>query len=255
MSALHTSATRLVAAALVAAAGLSCAAASTHDVKAPVHTRPGDELRSPVFQGAKVNAGTVSCAHDARGLVLTLSEDFVVPDTPAPHWRLVDARGNAHLLNRLVVKGDKLNRTLAVPSTVPDVAKVQIWCAFAETLLGETALVCSHQAEDAGRFGHTSSVFAGAKANRGTVTHALVGGQSALLLSDDFVVPDTPAPHWQLVDSRGNVYLLNRLKIKGDAYNQTLVIPAFVPDVAKVQIWCAWAETLLGEASFAQAVH
>ena len=33
-----------------------------------------------------------------------------------------------------------------------------------------------------------------------------------------------------------------------------LVIPPFVKDVAKVQIWCAWAEVLLGEASFAQPV-
>ena len=75
-----------------------------------------------------------------------------------------------------------------------------------------------------------------------------------LALSDDFVVPDTPAPHWQLVDSSGNVYLLNRLEIKGDKFNKTLVIPPFVKDVAKVQIWCAWAEVLLGEASFAQPV-
>ncbi|RIK59409.1 hypothetical protein DCC62_28745, partial [candidate division KSB1 bacterium] len=67
-------------------------------------------------------------------------------------------------------------------------------------------------------------------------------------------VPDTPAPHWQLVDSKGNVYLLNRLKIKEDKYNKTLVVPAYVKDVAKVQIWCAWAEVLLGEASFAKPI-
>jgi hypothetical protein len=75
-----------------------------------------------------------------------------------------------------------------------------------------------------------------------------------LRLSDDFVIPDTPAPHWQLVDSKGNTYLLNRLKIKGDKYNQTLVVPAYVKDVAKVQIWCAFAEVLLGEASFEKPV-
>ncbi|MCL4708920.1 hypothetical protein KJ068_27475 [bacterium] len=99
-----------------------------------------------------------------------------------------------------------------------------------------------------------STPFAGVKANTGFVTASNAGGKLVLTLSDDFVVPDTPAPHWQLVDSKGNVYLLNRLKIKEDKYNKTLVVPAYVKDVAKVQIWCAWAEVLLGEASFARPV-
>lgn len=99
-----------------------------------------------------------------------------------------------------------------------------------------------------------STPFAGVKANTGFVTASKEGGKLVLTLSDDFVVPDTPAPHWQLVDTKGNVYLLNRLKIKEDKYNKTLVVPAYVKDVAKVQIWCAWAEVLLGEASFARPV-
>jgi hypothetical protein len=56
------------------------------------------------------------------------------------------------------------------------------------------------------------------------------------------------------VDTKGNVYLLQRLVIKDDKYNQSITVPAYVPDIATVQIWCAWAETLLGEASFAQPV-
>ncbi|RIK62844.1 hypothetical protein DCC62_26870, partial [candidate division KSB1 bacterium] len=64
-----------------------------------------------------------------------------------------------------------------------------------------------------------STPFAGVKANTGFVTASNAGGKLVLTLSDDFVVPDTPAPHWQLVDSKGNVYLLNRLKIKEDKYN------------------------------------
>ena len=56
------------------------------------------------------------------------------------------------------------------------------------------------------------------------------------------------------MDSHGNAYLLQRLKIKGDKYNQTIEVPSYVHDVAKVQIWCAWAEVLLGEASFATPV-
>ena len=102
---------------------------------------------------------------------------------------------------------------------------------------------------------HTSGPFTGAKANKGTVSHSIVGGKSTLTLSDDFVVPDTPDPHWQLVDSKGHVYLLNKLKIKGDRVNSTLVIPPYVKDVARVQIWCAFAETSLGEATFAKAVR
>ena len=100
---------------------------------------------------------------------------------------------------------------------------------------------------------HTSGPFAGPKANTGTVTHSKNGSNHVLTLSDDFKVPDTPAPHWQVVDSKGNTYLLNRLVIKGEKYNKSITVPAFVKDIAKVQIWCAFAETLLGEASFSQA--
>jgi hypothetical protein len=99
-----------------------------------------------------------------------------------------------------------------------------------------------------------STPFAGVKANTGFVTASNENGKLMLTLSDDFIVPDTPAPHWQLIDSKGNVYLLNRLKIKEDKYNKTITVPSYVKDVAKVQIWCAWAEALLGEASFAKPV-
>jgi hypothetical protein len=91
-----------------------------------------------------------------------------------------------------------------------------------------------------------SKPFAGAKVNGGTVT---MTGRT-LTLSDDFKVPDTPDPHWQIVDSKGNTYLLQRLGIKGDKVNKAITLPAYVPDVAKVQIYCAWAEALLGETTF-----
>ncbi len=97
---------------------------------------------------------------------------------------------------------------------------------------------------------HTSKPFAGVKANKGTVTHTKQAGKNVLTLSDDFVVPDTPDPHWQVVDSKGRVYLLDRLKAKNDKYNKSITLPSYVPDVVKVQIWCAFAETLLGEAPF-----
>jgi hypothetical protein len=97
---------------------------------------------------------------------------------------------------------------------------------------------------------HTSKRFAGAKVNAGTVTHTQKGGQDVLSLSSDFVVPDTPDPHWQVVDSKGQVFLLQRLGIKGDKVNTRIVLPDYVKDVAKVQIYCAWAEVVLGETTF-----
>ena len=96
----------------------------------------------------------------------------------------------------------------------------------------------------------TSKPFQGPKANTGTVTYSTQGGQRVLTLSDDFKVPDTPDPHWQVVTSKGQVFLLQRLGIKGDKVNRSIVLPAYIPDVAKVQIWCAWAEANLGEATF-----
>ena len=104
---------------------------------------------------------------------------------------------------------------------------------------------------------HTSSQFQGPKANKGTVTHSVKDGKSILTLSDDFVVPDTPDPHWQLVDSDGNVYLVDKLKTKafiGTSYKKEIVVPSYVKNVAKVQIWCAFAEVNLGEASFSSPV-
>lgn len=102
---------------------------------------------------------------------------------------------------------------------------------------------------------HVSKRFVGPKANTGTVTHTKQGDRHVLTLSDDFKVPDTPAPHWQVVDSKGNVYLLQRLVVKGDKFNKTVTLPTYIKDVAKVQIWCAWAEVLLGETTFDDVLY
>ena len=103
---------------------------------------------------------------------------------------------------------------------------------------------------------HTSKPFTGAKVNGGTVTHSVQNGKHVLTLSSDFKAPDTPDPHWQVIDSKGNVFLLQRLPIKGtlgigkDRITTTITLPDYVGDVAKVQIYCAWAEAVLGETSF-----
>jgi hypothetical protein len=100
---------------------------------------------------------------------------------------------------------------------------------------------------------HASKPFSGAKVNAGTVTHSVKGGRHVLTLSDDFQVPDTPDPHWQVVDSRGNVFLLQRLGVKNlggiakDRINMSITLPDTIRDIAKVQIYCAWAEAVLGE--------
>ena len=104
--------------------------------------------------------------------------------------------------------------------------------------------------------GQTSKPFSGAKVNGGTVTYSTKDGKDVLTLSADFKVPDTPDPHWQVVDSQGNTYLLQRLGAKSlgglakDRINMSITLPAYVKDVVKVQIYCAWAEAVLGEASF-----
>ena len=102
-----------------------------------------------------------------------------------------------------------------------------------------------------------SKPFTGAKVNGGTVKYTVQDGKPVLTLSSDFQVPDTPDPHWQIVDSKGRVFLLQRLKIKGalagvagDRINTSITVPAYISDVAKVQIYCAWAEVVLGETTF-----
>jgi hypothetical protein len=100
---------------------------------------------------------------------------------------------------------------------------------------------------------HTSSMFAGPKANTGTVMHLVQDGKNILRVSSDFKVPDTPAPTWRVVDSQGVVYTLDAFKIKGGEKRE-IEVPSFVRDIAKVQVYCAWAQVLLGEASFSSPV-
>ena len=102
---------------------------------------------------------------------------------------------------------------------------------------------------------HTSKPFSGAKVNAGTVTHSTKDGRDVLTLSDDFKVPDTPAPTWRVVDSKGNIYTLDAFKVKaGNNEKREVVVPSYVHDIVKVQVYCAWAEVLLGEAAFTSPI-
>jgi len=66
--------------------------------------------------------------------------------------------------------------------------------SFLLALVAAAALAQVASAETSGRF-------AGAKANTGTATFAKLDGKRTLTVWDDFKVPDTPDPHWQIVDS------------------------------------------------------
>src|SRR5205823_13354707 len=76
---------------------------------------------------------------------------------------------------------------------------------------------------------HTSSGFQGPKANTGTVSHYVENGKSMLKVSDDFKVPDTPAPTWRVVDSKGNIYTLDAFKIKsGNGQKREVEVPSYI---------------------------
>jgi len=99
-----------------------------------------------------------------------------------------------------------------------------------------------------------SGAFKGPKANTGFVTSSKEGGKIVLALSDDFKNPDTPDPHWQVVDSKGTVFQLQKIAIKDNKMNRKITLPDYIKDVSKVVIWCAWAEANLGEAAFDKPV-
>ena len=123
--------------------------------------------------------------------------------------------------------------------------------AFSAALMVIGALVLSPVATAAQA--KMSRPFAGVKANTGSVTLSSSGNVRTLTLSDDFKAPDAPDPHWQVVDNEGRVYLLQKLTVKGltgDKMNRAINLPTYIKSVAKVQFWCAYAEVLLGEASF-----
>ena len=105
-----------------------------------------------------------------------------------------------------------------------------------------------------------SGQFHGPEVKTGTVTYSMEGNKNILTLSDDFKVPKAPDLHWQVVDLKGNTYLLQRLLIKGgslrgDKLNKSITVPAYVDDISKVQIYCAYVEMSLGEASFEQPIQ
>jgi hypothetical protein len=126
-------------------------------------------------------------------------------------------------------------------------------CRFVKEILATLTLLLLASASFA-QESHTSGPFSGVKVNRGTVSHTKQGEKNILTLSEDFQMPEAPDPHWRVVDSQGNVYLLDKLSLKGGRFQKSIALPTYIHDVTKVQIWCSFAETLLGEASFSSPV-
>ncbi len=89
------------------------------------------------FMGIEVNGGTVTLSKEMGKNVLRLSKDFSVPKSPSPHFQVIDKDGNAFLLKRITIAGDKTNLEVTLPKYIKSVKSVQIWCSFAEVNLGE----------------------------------------------------------------------------------------------------------------------
>jgi len=103
----------------------------------------------------------------------------------------------------------------------------------------------------AGNAPQTTSKFEGPKANTGTAMFSVENGKRILRVSADFKVPDTPAPTWRVIDSKGNIYTLDAFKVKaGSGEKREVMVPPYVRDIVKVQVYCAWAEVILGQAGF-----
>lgn len=94
-------------------------------------------MTSGKFAGPEVNGGTVTLTKEMGKNVLRLSSDFMIPKTPSPHFQVIDKDGNAYLLQRLTIIGDKTHLEVALPKYIKSVKSVQIWCSFAEVNLGE----------------------------------------------------------------------------------------------------------------------
>ena len=73
--------------------------------------------------------------------------------------------------------------------------------------------------------GHTTSNFEGVTANPGVTTQAREATGDTRAASDDVKIPETPAPRWQVVDSKGNVYLLTPLQTKDGKASVEYVVP------------------------------
>jgi hypothetical protein len=57
-----------------------------------------------------------------------------------------------------------------------------------------------------------------------------------------------------VIGAQGNVYIAPEAVNQRDKMNRKIVLPVYIKDVTKVQMWCAFAESNLGEATFDRPV-
>lgn len=100
-----------------------------------------------------------------------------------------------------------------------------------------------------------TGMFKGVEVNGGTANLFKKDGRWHLSFSQDFKTPMSPSPHWQVVDNEGNTFLLQRITIAGDKTNRDITLPKYIHSVKTVQVWCSFAEVVLGEASFNKAMR
>lgn len=127
--------------------------------------------------------------------------------------------------------------------------------ALAIALATVTPAFASHRQETTKMSMMTmTSAFKGAEVNGGTASLVMEHGKNIIRLSDDFKIPNAPAPHFQIIDKEGNTYLLSRLTVIGGKTHREVILPSYIKTVSKVQIYCAFAEVVLGEAKFDRPV-
>ena len=120
-------------------------AAPTHarhqdgDMKMKMDMKMMDMSMTNMFKGVEVNGGTANLYKKDGKFHLSFSKDFKTPGSPSPHWQVVDGEGNTFLLQRITIAGDKTNRDIELPKYIHSVKKVQVWCSFAEVVLGEAS--------------------------------------------------------------------------------------------------------------------
>ena len=112
---------------------------SKDSIKSDMKMMMMDMGSTNMFKGIEVNGGTANLYKKDGKTHLSFSMDFKNPGSPSPHWQVVDANGNTFLLQRITIAGDKTNRDITLPSYIKSVKKVQVWCSFAEVVLGEAS--------------------------------------------------------------------------------------------------------------------
>src|SRR5438477_13034171 len=101
---------------------------------------------------------------------------------------------------------------------------------IAVTALPVLMFALAHGGRAAGPHTRTSEPFAGVKANAGTVTHSTEGGRERADALGRLQGARHPGPALAGRRLQGRTYLRQRLQVKGDKVNRSIMVPAYVPE-------------------------